>query len=316
MSLRVIDPRDNVAVQIGEGGAVPSGHKVARRAIAQGEFVIKYGEIIGRATQDIAPGEWVHTHNLRSHLDEGAEYHYQFQPVSLPPREGSFWGYPRPWGDVGIRNEIYILPTVGCVNPICQRLAQEAQPLVGGSLDGIFALPHQFGCSQLGEDGEIIYLTASDGYAVDSYDVRAFFYLLKPVEQKRLFRVLDQAVDKLRKRREEAVVVPTRGGARRVPLERIRYVERVGRVMRYCCTDGVVDSLTLRGSFREKAEPLLADPRFHLCGASFVLNLQHVAGVEGRTALLDDGSRIFLPRAAAAAFKEAWGRFWLEGRGL
>ena len=63
MSLRVIDPRDNVAVQIGEGGAVPSGHKVARRAIAQGEFVIKYGEIIGRATQDIAPGEWVHTHN-------------------------------------------------------------------------------------------------------------------------------------------------------------------------------------------------------------------------------------------------------------
>ena len=106
MSLRVIDPRDNVAVQIGEGGAVPSGHKVARRAIAQGEFVIKYGEIIGRATQDIAPGEWVHTHNLRSHLDEGAEYHYQFQPVSLPPREGSFWGYPRPWGDVGIRNEI------------------------------------------------------------------------------------------------------------------------------------------------------------------------------------------------------------------
>ena len=156
MSLRVIDPRDNVAVQIGEGGAVPSGHKVARRAIAQGEFVIKYGEIIGRATQDIAPGEWVHTHNLRSHLDEGAEYHYQFQPVSLPPREGSFWGYPRPWGDVGIRNEIYILPTVGCVNPICQRLAQEAQSLVGGSLDGIFALPHQFGCSQLGEDGENI----------------------------------------------------------------------------------------------------------------------------------------------------------------
>ena len=69
---------------------------------------------------------------------------------------------------------------------------------------------------ELGEDGEIIYLTASDGYAVDSYDVRAFFYLLKPVEQKRLFRVLDQAVDKLRKRREEAVVVPTRGGARRV----------------------------------------------------------------------------------------------------
>lgn len=95
----------------------------------------------------------MHTHNLRSHLDEGAEYHYQFQPVSLPPREGSFWGYLRPWGDVGIRNEIYILPTVGCVNPICQRLAQVAQPLVGGSLDSIFALPTSLGAPSWGRTG-------------------------------------------------------------------------------------------------------------------------------------------------------------------
>lgn len=156
MSLRVIDPRDNVAVQLGEGGPVPAGHKAARGSIRRGELVIKYGEAIGRATQDIAPGEWVHTHNLKSHLDEAAEYHYHPRPCSLPRQEDWFLGYRRPWGEAGIRNEIYILPTVGCVNPICQRLEREAQSLVGGSLDGIFALPHQFGCSQLGEDGDNI----------------------------------------------------------------------------------------------------------------------------------------------------------------
>ena len=108
-------------------------------------------------------------------------------------------------------------------------------------------------------------------------------------------------------------MVPTRGGARRVPLERIRYVERVGRVMRYCCTDGVVDSLTLRGSFREKAEPLLADPRFFLCGASLVFHLRHVRGVEASAALLDTGVRVPIPRRWSAAFKSVWGKFWLEG---
>lgn len=156
MSLHVIDERDNVAIQLEEGGPVPAGHKVARRAIPQGELVIKYGEAIGRATRDIQAGEWVHSHNLRSHLDEDAAYHYRYRACSLPPAEGWFMGYRRPWGGVGIRNEIFILPTVGCVNPICQRLAREAQSLVGGGIDGIFALPHQFGCSQLGEDGENI----------------------------------------------------------------------------------------------------------------------------------------------------------------
>ena len=75
----------------------------------------------------------------------------------LPPVEdGYFLGYPRSWGRAGIRNEIYILPTVGCVNPICQELQRQAQSLVGQGIDGIFALTHQFGCSQLGQDSENI----------------------------------------------------------------------------------------------------------------------------------------------------------------
>ena len=165
---------------------------------------------------------------------------------------------------------------------------------------------------ELGGDGEIIYLTNAQDYAVDSYDVQAFFYLLKPVEQERLFSVLDRAVETLARRRTEGILVTTRGGVRHLLLDRILYAERVGRIMRYYCVDGTVDSLTLRGSFRSAAAPLLADPRFCPCGASYVLNLQHVAGVDGQSAMLDTGARVPLPRSAAGAFKDAWGRFWLE----
>lgn len=159
---------------------------------------------------------------------------------------------------------------------------------------------------------EIIYLSTSDDYAVDSYEVRAFFYLRKPVEEEKLFEVLDRAVEKLKQRQDSSIIVHTAQGPRRVMLEHIRYVERVGRIMRYHCTDSTVDSQTIRASFKEMAAPLLADHRFCLCGASFVLNFQHVTGVSNHTALLDDGNEVILPRAAAAAFKHAWGKYWLE----
>ena len=164
----------------------------------------------------------------------------------------------------------------------------------------------------LGEGGEIIYLTSSNDFAADSYDVRAFFYLLKPVQENKLFQIVDGAVEKLNRRRSNAIVVSTADGPRRILLEHIRYVERVGRFMRYYCTDGVVDSQTIRVSFREMAIPLLADRRFYLCGASFVLNFLHVSGVNGQVALLDNGQAVTLPRTSATDFKKAWGNYWLS----
>lgn len=163
----------------------------------------------------------------------------------------------------------------------------------------------------LGKGGEIIYLTSSNDFAADSYDVRAFFYLLKPPAEEKFFKVLDGAAEKLNQRRNSAIVVNTADGPRRILLERIRYVERVGRCMRYYCTDGTVDSQSIRISFREAAAPLLADRRFSLCGASFVLNFQHVSGVNGQIALLDNGETVTLPRTSAAEFKRAWGNYWL-----
>lgn len=164
---------------------------------------------------------------------------------------------------------------------------------------------------QQGDGGEIVYLTTSNDFAADSYEVRAFFYLLKPVEEKRFFQVLDDAAEKLKRRRSESIVVATADGPRRILLERIRYVERVGRCIRYHCTDGAIDSQSIRIPFREMAAPLLADRRFCLCGASFVLNFQHVTGVQGQTALLDSGQTLVLPRTVAADFKKAWGSYWL-----
>ena len=149
----VINEKDNVGVRLVGNDAIPTGHKFALCDIRAGDCVIKYGEIIGRATADIKAGEWVHSHNLRSHLDESFSYTYNYAARELPRSEGHFYGYLRPSGEVGIRNEIYILPTVGCVNDVCRRLERDAQALVGGSLDGIFSLTHQFGCSQLGDDG-------------------------------------------------------------------------------------------------------------------------------------------------------------------
>lgn len=156
MGTVIINEKDNVGVCLTAREGIPAGHKYALTDIKAGETVIKYGEIIGRATTDIKAGEWVHTHNLRSHLDESVEYTYDYRAEKRAPLSATFRGFRRAHGRAGIRNEIYIIPTVGCVNGVCARLAKDAQKLIRGSIDGIFALPHQFGCSQLGEDNENI----------------------------------------------------------------------------------------------------------------------------------------------------------------
>ncbi|MBO5736446.1 MAG: altronate dehydratase [Clostridia bacterium] len=152
----IINKKDNVGVCLDGNEQIPAGHKYALCDIPKGEYVIKYGEIIGRATQDIKAGEWVHTHNVKSHLDENVAYRYEFN-ANIPAKSRyAFQGFKRKQGRAGIRNEIYIIPTVGCVNNACMRMANEAQKYITGSIDGVYALTHQFGCSQLGEDNENI----------------------------------------------------------------------------------------------------------------------------------------------------------------
>ena len=133
---------------------VPAGHKAALVARPAGAPILKYGCPIGIATRAITPGEWVHTHNCRTGLTAQAAYRYAPQAATL--RESSrpmdFQGYLRPDGCAGIRNEVWILPTVGCVNHTAQRIAERARACFGGRVDGIWAYPHPYGCSQLGDD--------------------------------------------------------------------------------------------------------------------------------------------------------------------
>lgn len=151
-----INPKDNVAVILVDGDAVaPRGHKVALCDIPAGAEVIKYGFPIGKATQDIAKGEWVHSHNLVTGLCDDLQYEYNPTPVVThePVPAPTVNGYLRKNGDMGIRNELWIVPTVGCVNgqanAIIERLRKECD-LTG--IDDVRAFTHNYGCSQLGQD--------------------------------------------------------------------------------------------------------------------------------------------------------------------
>ncbi|URW76025.1 altronate dehydratase family protein [Sphingomonas donggukensis] len=161
-----VDPGDDVATALGalEPGeaidglvvrdAVPVGHKIAVRAVAAGAPVIKFGFPIGRATRDIAVGEHVHVHNVATALCTHGDYRYVPQAASMatPPAPREFLGYRRADGCVATRNEVWVIPTVGCVARTAQKIAARGDALHGGRIDGIHALVHPFGCSQLGDD--------------------------------------------------------------------------------------------------------------------------------------------------------------------
>lgn len=135
---------------------IPTGHKFALQNIIYGNDIIKYGYPIGHATAHIKAGEWVHTHNLSTNLSEQLEYSYEKMPLRLQSAvsEQVFNGYLRADGRVGVRNELWIIPTVGCVNQSAKLIADEINKLYSRlpNFDGALALVHPYGCSQLGED--------------------------------------------------------------------------------------------------------------------------------------------------------------------
>ena len=135
---------------------IPQGHKFALREIKSGEEVVKYGFRIGFAKEDIQPGQWVHVHNLKTALGDVLTYDYEpegHQDVE-PTEHTYFEGYRRTDGKAGIRNEIWIIPTVGCVNSIAKALETAAKKFVGGNVEDVIAFQHPYGCSQMGDDQE------------------------------------------------------------------------------------------------------------------------------------------------------------------
>ncbi len=154
--------------------AIPGGHKVALCSIAAGEKIIKYGYPIGKAKTPIAAGAHVHTHNLETLLSEASEYHYDESRAQEYLKEAAvaaarikgteIQAFRRADGKIGIRNEIWIVPTVGCVNRTAEALARWADDafaggnedrdsaIEGSAIEGVYAWTHPYGCSQMGED--------------------------------------------------------------------------------------------------------------------------------------------------------------------
>lgn len=138
---------------------IPAGHKFALCNLAQGENVVKYGFPIGHVTRSVDAGCHIDHNILKTNLEGVSEYTYTPNLTGIEPAavKRSFKGFKRANGDVGIRNQIWIIPTVGCVNGIAQKLAERFSAEVAGrmgSVDAIVAFPHNYGCSQLGGDHE------------------------------------------------------------------------------------------------------------------------------------------------------------------
>lgn len=172
-----ITPKDSVVVAltdipkgtvIPENGGItvlsdiPAGHKIALVDINSNEPVIKYGASIGLAKEFIAKGSHVHIHNIGTGL--GDLLNYTYSPVqavtdgwapAFTPTVKTFKGFEREDGRAGVRNEIWIIPTVGCVNSVATAIAAQAKSLISGTtVDDVIAFPHPYGCSQMGDDQE------------------------------------------------------------------------------------------------------------------------------------------------------------------
>lgn len=150
-SVLLIDGKELILTE-----SIPQGHKFALCDVAEGEEIIKYGAPVGIAKCGIRKGSWIHTHNMKTGLGDLLSYTYEPKPAEpfFPRETHTFQGFRRSGGKVGVRNEVWIIPTVGCVNNVASAIEKQAQAFLKGSVDAIVAYSHPYGCSQMGGDQE------------------------------------------------------------------------------------------------------------------------------------------------------------------
>lgn len=207
-----INECDNVAVVISDdSGGIPVGHKVSLEPICAGESVVKYGFPIGVASVDIQMGEWVHDHNVKTALSGTLEYAYEpdFKSLDKILDDKHFMGYPRANGDVGIRNELWIIPTVGCVNGLAEKAAANLRAEgLPENIDDVVVFGHPYGCSQLGDDHEASRTILADmvrhpntggvlvvGLGCENNTMDSFKELIGPVDDQRVKFLVTQDVE-------------------------------------------------------------------------------------------------------------------------
>ena len=195
---------------------VPAGHKMAIKDIPQGAEIVKYGYRIGYAKETIVAGHWAHTHNIKTALGEILNYNYE--PVKTPTmksEEVTFMGYNRPDGKVGVRNDIWIIPTVGCVANVATAIAKESNRRLGlmdesirESVGEVIAFPHPYGCSQMGDDQENTRTILSDlithpnagavlvlGLGCENSNIEVLKPYIGEVDERRVKFLVSQEVD-------------------------------------------------------------------------------------------------------------------------
>ena len=220
-----INPADNVAVALQDlpKGAVvegvtlsmdiPRGHKIVLHDLKAGENVVKYGFPIGHVTRDAAAGTMVDHTCIKTNLEGLLEYSYQPALVDIPEAsvKRTFKGFRRADGQVGVRNQIWVIPNVGCVNGICQTIVDRFKAEIAGkegSVDAVVAFPHNYGCSQLGADHEntrtvladMVHHPNAGGVLVvslgcENNQLDAFRELVGPVDESRVRMFVTQKVD-------------------------------------------------------------------------------------------------------------------------
>ena len=219
-----INPADNVAVALQDLAAgevvegvkllvdVPRGHKIVLQDLVAGENVIKYGFPIGHVTRDAAAGTLVDHSCIKTNLEGLLEYSYNPALVEIPEvrEKRTFKGFRRADGQVGIRNQIWVIPTVGCVNGICQQIVErfKAENPVLEGVDAVVCFPHNYGCSQLGQDHEntrtvladMIHHPNAGGVLVvslgcENNQLDAFRELVGPVDETRVKMFVSQKVE-------------------------------------------------------------------------------------------------------------------------
>ncbi len=168
---------------------------------------------------------------------------------------------------------------------------------------------------QRGDNGVIIYLTASTEYAIISYEVGAFFYLLKPVDNDKLTYVLNQAIKIIDDIKNKGIAVKTQDGVKFLRFDEIMYAELKDRAVCYTTSSGEkVISRYLRVPFREACAKLLNDGSFVMCGASFCVNPGFIKAFEKNFIVLKNDTRLSLPQKVVYNIKAQWLDFWLEER--
>lgn len=217
---------DNVAVAVRElatgtetgdiviTAPVPAGHKIALQPIRTGEPIVKYGYPIGTATINIAPGDWVHDHNVKTALSGTLEYDYRptARPLKTIDDSLEFMGYPRANGDIGIRNELWIIPTVGCVNGLAEKAAAAIRAEgLPEHIDAVAVFGHPYGCSQMGDDHAMSRTILADlvlhpnaggvlvvGLGCENNTMKTFKECIGPVDERRVkFLIAQEEEDEL-----------------------------------------------------------------------------------------------------------------------